>query len=234
MENIVSREDYIEVSERIQKFYERYPDGSLQGSWEWLDEAHNVIVYRAEAYRTADDIRPGVGYASEPYPGTSNFTRGSEIMCGETSAWGRAIASLGIAVHRGIASAQEVRAAQRGTDVPKVTRATNIETNSPWDAYSTATDPWYAGDPTPHVDEGPTPGQMTFARNEPATDKQLKLIIMKLKGMSIVTPVEILKFVNAVLHENGMEQVAGSSAMTKHEASKVIDSLMANPAATPP
>ena len=30
----MSREDYIEVSERIQKFYERYPDGSLQGSWD--------------------------------------------------------------------------------------------------------------------------------------------------------------------------------------------------------
>ena len=56
----MSREDYIEVSERIQKFYERYPDGSLQGSWEWLDDSHNVIVYRAEAYRTADDVRPGM------------------------------------------------------------------------------------------------------------------------------------------------------------------------------
>jgi len=230
----MSREDYIEVSERIQKFYERYPDGSLQGSWQWLDDSHNVIVYRAEAYRTADDIRPGVGYASEPYPGTTNFTRNSEIMNAETSSWGRCLAALGIAVHRGIASAQEVRAAQRGTDVPKVTRATNIETNSPWDAYSTATDPWYAGDPTPHVDEGPSPAQMTYARKEPATDKQLKLIIMKLKGMGIISPDTILQYVNAVMAENNLEQVAGSSAMTKHDASKVIDSLMANPAATPP
>ena len=89
----MSREDYIEVSERIQRFYEKYPDGSLQGSWEWLDDAHNVIVYRAEAYRTADDMRPGVGYASEPYPGVTNFTRGSEIMNAETSSWGRCLAS---------------------------------------------------------------------------------------------------------------------------------------------
>ena len=221
----MSREDYIEVSERIQKFYERYPDGSLQGSWDWLGEAP-VIVYRAEAYRTADDIRPGVGYASEPYPGTSNFTRDSEIMNAETSAWGRAIASLGIAVHRGIASAQEVRAAQRGTDVTPVKRVSTTEDDNGW--YGPPVDK------TPHVDAGPTAAQMTYARNEPATDKQLKLIIMKLKGMGIITPDTILQYVNAVLAENNIEHVAGSSAMTKHDASKVIDALMANSAATPP
>jgi hypothetical protein len=222
----MSREDYIEVSERIQRFYERYPDGSLQGSWEWLDDAHTVIVYRAEAYRTADDIRPGVGYASEPYPGTSNFTRGSEIMNAETSAWGRAIASLGIAVHRGIASAQEVRAAQRGTDVPKVTRVSTTEDDNGW--YGPPVEP------RPHVDQGPSAAQMTYAGKEPATDKQIKMIVAKLKNIGIISPDTILQYVNAALAENGREQVAGSSEMTKLDASKVIDSLMANPAATPP
>jgi len=222
----MSREDYIEVSERIQKFYERYPDGSLQGSWEWLDDAHNVIVYRAEAYRTADDVRPGIGYASEPYPGITNFTRNSEIMNAETSAWGRCLASLGIAVHRGIASAQEVRAAQRGTDVPKVVRVSTTEDDNGW--YGPPVEQ------TPHVDRGPSPAQMTYARKEPATDKQLKLIIMKLKSMGIISPDTILQYVNAVMAENNLEQVAGSSAMTKYDASKVIDALMAKAAATPP
>lgn len=219
----MSREDYIEVSERIQKFYERYPDGSLQGSWEWLDDSHTVIVYRAEAYRTADDMRPGVGYASEPYPGISNFTRNSEIMNAETSSWGRCLASLGIAVHRGIASAQEVRAAQRGTDVPKVTRAATTEDDNGW--YGPP------AEPTPHVDHGPSAAQMTYAGKEPATDKQLKMIIGKLSNMGKVTPVEILKYVNEVLHEQGMEQVAGSEAMTKQAASKVIAVLVAESAA---
>ncbi len=222
----MSREDYIEVSERIQKFYERYPDGSLQGSWEWLDDSHNVIVYRAEAYRTPDDVRPGVGYASEPYPGITNFTRNSEIMNAETSSWGRCLASLGIAVHRGIASAQEVRAAQRGTDVPKVTRAATTEDDNGW--YGPPVEQ------TPHVDQGPSPAQMTYARHEGATDKQLKMIVMKLKGMGIDRPDTILQYVNAVLAENNIDHVAGSSEMTKHDASKVIDALMAKAAATPP
>jgi len=222
----MSREDYIEVSERIQKFYERYPDGSLQGSWQWLDLERNVIVYRGEAYRTPDDIRPGVGYASEPYPGTSNFTRGSEIMNAETSAWGRAIASLGIAVHRGVASAQEVRAAQRGTDVSKVVRVATTEDDNGW--YGPPVEQ------TAHIDQGPSPAQMTYARKEPATDKQLKMIVAKLKNMGIVGPDTILQYVNAVMAENKQEQVAGSEALTKYTASKVIDALMANPAATPP
>ena len=223
----MSREDYIEVSERIQKFYERYPDGSLQGRWEWLEGlGMTVIVYEAQAYRTPDDTRPGVGHASEPFPGTTNFTRDSEIMNAETSAWGRAIASLGIAVHRGIASAQEVRAAQRGTDVPKVTRVATTEDDNGW--YGPPVEP------TPHVDHGPSAAQMTFAGKEPATDKQIKMIVAKLKNIGIISPDTILQYVNAALAENGREQVAGSSEMTKLDASKVIDSLMANPAATPP
>ena len=222
----MSREDYIEVSQRLQMFYEKYPEGSIQGSWGWLDDAHNVIVYQAQAFRDRDDPRPGVGTASEPYPGLTSFTRNSEIMNAETSAWGRALAALGIAVHRGIASAQEVRAAQRGTDVPKVTRVATTEDDNGW--YGPPVDK------TPHVDHGPSAAQMTYARSEPATDKQLKMIVAKLKGMGIVTPDTILQYVNAVLAENNLEQVAGSSAMTKHDASKVIDALMANPAATPP
>lgn len=219
----MSREDYIEVSERIQRFYEKYPDGSLQGSWSWLDNSYSAILYRAEAYRTPDDIRPGIGYASEPYPGLSNFTRNSEIMNAETSAWGRAIAALGIAVHRGIASAQEVRAAQRGTDVTPVKRVSTTEDDNGW--YGPPVEQ------TPHLDQGPSAAQMSYAGKEPATDKQLKMIIGKLSNMGKVTPVEILKYVNEVLHENGMEQVAGSEAMTKHAASKVIAVLVAESAA---
>jgi hypothetical protein len=69
-------------------------------------------VVKAYAYRTADDPRPGVGHAWESYPGSTAFTRTSELMVGETSAWGRALAALGIAVSKSIASKNEVRAAE--------------------------------------------------------------------------------------------------------------------------
>ena len=210
---MMAREDYIEVSERIQKFYERYPDGSLQGSWEWLDDAHTVIVYRAEAYRTPDDVRPGIGYASEPYPGLTSFTRNSEIMNAETSSWGRAICALGIAVHRGIASAQEVRAAQRGTDVVRVKE-------TPPD------DPWYA----PPTQSGPLPEVghkiVGASKIEAASDKQLKMIMAKMSGLGISEPTQRLAYVNAVLVEGGLDQVVSARELTKFTAGKVIDALM--------
>jgi hypothetical protein len=71
-----------------------------------------LIVYTARAYRYPHDERPGVGTASEPYPGKNPFTAGSEFANAETSSWGRAIVALGIAAHHGVASAQDVRKSQ--------------------------------------------------------------------------------------------------------------------------
>jgi hypothetical protein len=106
--------DYVDVAERIREFKNTYPDGTLQP----VDHdnpyivqevaGETVIVYRAAAFRTPDDPRPGIGVASEPYPGKTPYTKGSEIQNAETSAWGRAIVALGIPTKR-VASSEEVR-----------------------------------------------------------------------------------------------------------------------------
>jgi len=110
--------DYIPVNERIAAFIAKYPDGSLRPLWP--DEPYQVLgegetkwlVYGACAFRTPDDQAPGVGLAWEPVPGRTPYTRGSELMVAETSAWGRALAAIGIATNKSIASAEEVRSAQ--------------------------------------------------------------------------------------------------------------------------
>lgn len=102
---------YVEVQDRIREFYERYPEGSLRCK-KWSVQQHGdqqFVVYEALAYRSPDDRMPGEGKAWEPYPGKSSFTRNSELMNAETSAWGRAIAALGIATNRSVASAEEVQ-----------------------------------------------------------------------------------------------------------------------------
>jgi len=106
--------DYVDVAARIAEFYTRYPDGSLQmDPPEWVEiDGAKFIMGRAYAYRTPDDGRPGIGTAWEPVPGRTPYTRGSEVQNLETSSWGRAIASLGIATRAGIATAQEVEGAQ--------------------------------------------------------------------------------------------------------------------------
>ena len=104
--------DYIDVATRIVEFREKYPTGSLQqhdlkfvviNGKDW-------VVYTAAAYRTPDDIRPGIGTAWEPIPGPTSFTRDSEVQNAETAAWGRAlVATLAVDTKKGIASSEEVR-----------------------------------------------------------------------------------------------------------------------------
>lgn len=115
--------DYITVAERIAVFKEEYPHGSLSR----LDRAGNLvdpilyenlagadwILVTAFAYRDPEDLCPGVGTAWERIPGTTPYTRGSEIQNAETSAWGRAIvAALAGDTSRAIASKDEVAQAQ--------------------------------------------------------------------------------------------------------------------------
>lgn len=83
---------YVDVASRIAEFKEKYPQGSLQSECLRLDDGWFV---KAWAYRTPDDERPGMGHALEPVPGKTTYTRDSELMNAETSAWGRAIVALG-------------------------------------------------------------------------------------------------------------------------------------------
>lgn len=118
------QKDYIQVDQRIQEFYAKYPDGRLQSeivAWQ-VDGRGEIttrsgkqdvlighVVIKGLAYRTPDDPLPGIGFSSMLMPGGTPYTRNSEIENAETSAWGRAIAACGIEVRKGIASADEIR-----------------------------------------------------------------------------------------------------------------------------
>jgi hypothetical protein len=120
----MSRDDYIEVSDRIIEFRAKYPDGCLRPAdlstpyrIERIGEQTFVVVVAA-AYRSPDDTNPGIGMAWEPCPGRTAFTRLSELQNCETSAWGRALVAVGAAdARRGIASADEVRNRSRDAQV---------------------------------------------------------------------------------------------------------------------
>jgi hypothetical protein len=112
-------ENYNDVASRIAEFREMYPTGSLRqldlqfltfGGKDW-------VVYTAAAYRSPDDACPGIGTAWEPVPGKTPYTRDSEVMVAETSAWGRAlIATLAVDSKKGIASADEISNRQQSAN----------------------------------------------------------------------------------------------------------------------
>jgi len=103
--------DYVEVKDRIRLFYEAFPTGSIctEAAWVSVDDDVPRVWVRAVAYRSPDDSHPGVGHSWMQLPGTTSYTKGSELENTETSAWGRAIAATGIGLSKSIASADEVR-----------------------------------------------------------------------------------------------------------------------------
>jgi hypothetical protein len=115
---------YIEVKDRIAKFYELYAQGRLvTGEVRLSNEPDGVprVMVQGLAYRSPEDTHPGVGWSWMELPGKTTYTKGSELENTETSAWGRAIGSLGILIDASIASAQEVenkRGGQMGEVIP--------------------------------------------------------------------------------------------------------------------
>jgi hypothetical protein len=120
---------YVDVAERIRQLREKYPDATLQPADPskpfWIEDVPNIgprLVYVAACYRTADDQRPGIGMAWEPLPGLTPFTKGSELMVAETSAWGRAIVAALAADTQKVASADEVRNRQSSDNLREIAR----------------------------------------------------------------------------------------------------------------
>jgi hypothetical protein len=113
-----SLENYIDVAERIKIAKEQYPDMSIQTEiWFEIVDGQQLVIAKSKFYRTPDDIRPGVGHASEPFPGKTNFTKGSEIMNAETSSAGRAVAMV-IPMAK-VASADEVKLSKERQKAPQ-------------------------------------------------------------------------------------------------------------------
>ena len=114
--------DYVDVAERLRIFRDKYPNGSLQPAnlekpFELVTIGEKTfLVYISAAYRSPEDTRPGIGSAWEPFPGRTPYTKDSELMVAETSAWGRAIMAALAADSKRIASLDEVRARRQAED----------------------------------------------------------------------------------------------------------------------
>jgi hypothetical protein len=113
--------DYVDVATRIREFKAAFPDGSLQ---QVRLEFHTIgdqtfVLYVAACFRTPDDQRPGIGSAWEPVPGKTPYTKDSEVMVAETSAWGRAIVAATGADTKAVASLDEINARKQPQNGPR-------------------------------------------------------------------------------------------------------------------
>lgn len=110
-------DNYTPVNERIIKFYELYPAGVIttQPAKTVIigDKTFVSVMARVYLDRHMEDAPITEAEAWEPFPGTTSYTRDSEMMNCASSAIGRALGQLGIGIQAGVASADEVNQARQ-------------------------------------------------------------------------------------------------------------------------
>ncbi len=87
--------DYVDVAERLRRFWEEYPSGRVITALMSLPDEFDRVVFRAEVWKDRDRPMPdSTGWAAEVAGGQgANLTSWHENC--ETSAIGRALANLG-------------------------------------------------------------------------------------------------------------------------------------------
>jgi len=106
-------DEYVTVHERIEKFYEKYPQGRVTTTILEHSAETGFVLMKAEVFRDADDVLPAAtGHAYE-LRSSGHVQQGSYVEVCETSSVGRALALLGFEVKRGIASREEMEKASR-------------------------------------------------------------------------------------------------------------------------
>lgn len=135
-------DDYVDVASRLAQAFDRYRTLRITEDQPQIRTVGDrvFIEVRVTVYRTPDDPVPVTAHAWEPFPGRTPYTRDSEMMVGSTSALGRALAFMGFAGKRSIASADEVRTAKERQAPPAHAKpAQNATQPSP----TPKADAWY-------------------------------------------------------------------------------------------
>lgn len=203
--------NYVDVPTRIRQLKAKYPDAVLR-PWNPNEPfkiveigGREFIVYTAACYRTPTDQMPAVAVAAEPVIGASSFTRNSEVMNAETSAWGRAIMACLAVDEPHIASRDEVQNRRHDEGTQQLVE-------------QTVRDVFPESQPRQSHPSAPQPdGARRLAAV--ASEKQQNLIKKLARERKIEHPTEHASTVLGVA-------VASLAALTTKEASKVIESLM--------
>lgn len=114
---------YVTVNERLRRALEQWPELRVQETAPKLVTAGDAVFVEVTTtvWRNPDDPLPAIATCWEPFPGTTPYTRGSEQQNASTSALGRVLGLMGVAIDAGMASQDEIRTAQNRGNAPSGT-----------------------------------------------------------------------------------------------------------------
>jgi hypothetical protein len=164
---------------------------------------------------------PAVAVAAEPAVGKTNFTRDSEVMNAETSAWGRAIVACLAADTQKIASMEEVR--NRQSDHPAASTPSPKTREEYIAAAQAKSDAMVAAQPSRAVvgsnarPPQPQEAVVTPIKAGAVTEAQSKLMAKLMRERDVDGV--------AFCSEQIGRQINSTADLTKSEASKVIQAL---------
>lgn len=206
--------NYVDVATRIRQLREKHPEAVLRPANPAepfrITEigGREFIIYTAACYRSPNDPMPAIAVAAEPVIGSSSFTRNSEVMNAETSAWGRAIMAALAVDEPQIASRDEVL--NRRNDEQQALVERTVREVFPESV--TTNHPTHKAQPKPQ-------GDGTRRLAAVASVKQQNLIKKLARERNIEHPTEHA----ADVLGHPVETLEG---LTTKEASRVIESLM--------
>lgn len=208
--------NYVDVPTRIRQLREKHPDAVLRPAnpaepFRIMEiGGREFIIYTAACYRTPDDPMPAIACAAEPVIGSSSFTRNSEVMNAETSAWGRCIMAALAVDEPHIASREEVE--NRRSDEQASIAEQVVRDVFPDSAPVAATHPAARKKPAAQPESSRKLAAV-------ASEKQQNLIKKLARERNIEHPTQHAADVLG-------QPVESLASLTTREASKVIESLM--------
>ena len=200
---------YVDVPTRLRLALKDWPQLRIQETSCSLEQVGEqlFLICVVTVWRDERDAVPVIASAAEQVPGRTPYTRNAERMVGFTSALGRALGYMGYGIDKSIASHDEIKHRQEFANVEDPFPTTPLQENDL---------------AMRRIVEKEQHKRKAMASNGPVTAPQLKMLKIQATKANLADDEALRLFCNDALGK----EIESVNALTKFEASKVIEELL--------
>ena len=200
---------YVDVPTRLRLALKDWPQLRIQETSCTLEQVGEqlFLICVVTVWRDERDAVPVIASAAEQVPGRTPYTRNAERMVGFTSALGRALGYMGYGIDKSIASHDEIKHRQEFANVEDPFPTTPQQENEL---------------AMRRIVEKEQNKRKAMASNGPVTAPQLKMLKIQATKANLADDEALRLFCCDALGK----EIESVNALTKFEASKVIEELL--------